>query len=172
MLKKYYMPSAVTLLRLLAAPLFLYLFFDNQYVLSLIILILAGFTDLLDGYLARKMNATSNMGAYLDVTVDFILIMTCFMAFVIKGWYDPLILLIIVAMFILFVATSGLKKPVYDPVGKYLGAFLMGMIFLSIIFYWDSLWNVLSVLIALFSIISVGSRLFFFLKRVRRIFVT
>ncbi|MDP3066482.1 MAG: CDP-alcohol phosphatidyltransferase family protein [Methanobacteriaceae archaeon] len=86
MLKRYYIPSAVTFLRLLIAPIFFYAFLNNQYGLSLLLLAFAGITNLLDGYLARKMDSVSSRGAYLDVTADFILILTCFFTFTINGW--------------------------------------------------------------------------------------
>ena len=112
MIFKSYIPSAVTSIRLIAAPIIFYLFWNYNYLLTLVVLVVALFSDLMDGYLARKFNETSNMGAYLDVIADFTLIITCFLAFVLRGWYNPLILLIITVMFSLFIATSNLKKPV------------------------------------------------------------
>ena len=41
-----------------------------------------------------------------------------------KGLYPLWMILLIVAMFIQFVLTSRLERPVYDPVGKYYGLFL------------------------------------------------
>jgi len=41
----------------------------------------------MDSYIARKMNCSSPEGVYFDTTADFILILTAFTAFVIKGIY-------------------------------------------------------------------------------------
>ena len=165
MIFKSYIPSAVTSIRLIAAPIIFYLFWNYNYLLTLVVLVVALFSDLMDGYLARKFNETSNMGAYLDVIADFTLIITCFLAFVLRGWYNPLILLIITVMFSLFIATSNLKKPVYDPLGKYLGSFLMGMIFLSFLIPNAILRQILLIIFVLFSLISISTRLLFLHKK-------
>ncbi|AXV38770.1 MAG: CDP-alcohol phosphatidyltransferase family protein [Methanobacteriaceae archaeon] len=161
MIFKSYIPSAVTSIRLIAAPIIFYSFLNYNFILAFAVLIIALFSDLMDGYLARKFNATSHLGAYLDVTADFTLIITCFLAFVLRGWYNPLILLIITVMFSLFIATSNLKKPVYDHVGKYLGSFLMGMIFLSFLIPNAILRQILSIIFVIFSLISISTRLLF-----------
>jgi len=162
---KSHIPNGLTAIRFIAAPLFFYAFLNDLYLVSLFILILSGITDVLDGYVARKMGTSSNKGAYLDVTADFALIVICFLAYIIKGWYDPLILVLIIAMFLLFVATSGFEKPVYDPLGKYLGAYLMLMIFISLIFPEIVLRQVLIIFLILICLTSVLTRLFFFMRR-------
>ncbi len=166
MFYKSYIPNALTYFRFIAAALFFYTFLNDLFLISLLLIVLAGITDILDGYIARKIGATSNKGAYLDVISDFALIITCFLAFVIKGWYNPLILILIIIMFILFIGTSGLKKPVYDPVGKYLGAYLMVMIFISLLFQEQLIRETLFVLLILIWIVSIISRLYsIFLSR-------
>ena len=64
-------PNALTLLRALGVPLFLYLFLvADQPVLSFIVIVLGGVTDYLDGKIARALNQTSEFGAKFDPTVD------------------------------------------------------------------------------------------------------
>ncbi len=165
MLKKSQIPSAVTLIRLVIAPVLFYMILENQYILSVFLLIFAGFTDILDGYLARKLDATSDKGAYLDVITDFILIITGFVAFIIKSWYDPLILILIITMFLLFVGTSGLKKPIYDPMGKYIGGYLMLMILISLLFIEAQIRQILFILLIFICLTSIITRLFFFISK-------
>jgi phosphatidylglycerophosphate synthase len=164
MFKKSQLPSAVTLIRLLIAPVIVYTLLADQYFLSALLLIFAGFSDFFDGYLARKLDSTSSSGAYLDVATDFILIIAVFMVFVIKCWYDPLILILLTMMFLLFIGTSGLKKPVYDPVGKYLGVYLMGMMFVSILFLEPGLRVILLDILIILCLASIISRFQFFLQ--------
>jgi cardiolipin synthase len=65
------LPNAVSLLRLLGVPLFLWLVLGPEAdVLALIVLMLSGFTDWLDGYLARRLNQTSRLGEILDPVAD------------------------------------------------------------------------------------------------------
>lgn len=160
-----YIPNILTSIRLIAAPLFLYTFLNGLFLISLSLLLLALITDVFDGYIARKLDVTSDMGAYLDVTADFILIVTCYLAYVIRGWYDPLILALIIAMFSLFVATSGLKKPVYDPMGKYLGGYLMLMAFISLLFPSIFLRKILLLLMVIICLVSIITRFSVFVRR-------
>ena len=59
----------------LAAIIFLLLISPDQYFLALLLFFLAGITDYFDGYLARKYNATSQVGEILDPIADKILIL-------------------------------------------------------------------------------------------------
>ena len=146
------LPNALSYIRILLSPILFYTIIHGLILISIGILVLAGITDILDGFIARREGLSSNKGAYLDVTSDFILIISCFLAFVVIGWYDLLILVLIVIMFILFIGTSGLKKPLYDPVGKYLGAYLMVMIFISLIFPESFLRQILVILLLMLQV--------------------
>ena len=62
----------------LAAIIFLLLMSSDGYLLALILFYIAGFTDWLDGYLARKYNSVSQLGEILDPIADKILIVFVF----------------------------------------------------------------------------------------------
>jgi hypothetical protein len=68
-------------------------------------------------------------------------------------------------MFCMFIGTSGLKKPVYDPVGKYLGAYLMVMIFLSILSPEILVRQILLILLLILCLVSVISRFSVFIAK-------
>jgi CDP-diacylglycerol--glycerol-3-phosphate 3-phosphatidyltransferase len=63
---------------ILAAIIFLLLMSSDGYLLALVLFYIAGFTDWLDGYLARKYNAVSQLGEILDPIADKILIVFVF----------------------------------------------------------------------------------------------
>jgi len=64
-------PNAVSGLRLLGIPLFFYLLLVREnYFWSLCVLVIAGATDWVDGYLARRLNQVSRLGILLDPLVD------------------------------------------------------------------------------------------------------
>ena len=68
--------NILTLSRIiLAAFIFLLLMTPNGYLMALILFFLAGITDYIDGYLARKYNAVSQFGEILDPIADKILIL-------------------------------------------------------------------------------------------------
>jgi CDP-diacylglycerol--glycerol-3-phosphate 3-phosphatidyltransferase len=53
----------------------------NAYTYSLLILLVACFTDYLDGKLARKFNAVSKFGLFMDPLADKLLVLTTFIIF-------------------------------------------------------------------------------------------
>ena len=74
-----YLPNCLTFSRLLlAAPLGLLILREN-YPWALAVGFLAGFTDALDGFFARRLGAFSRFGAALDPVADKVLIMVSFL---------------------------------------------------------------------------------------------
>ena len=71
--------NILTLARILiAVVIFAFLAIKNYYLLALFLFFVAGMTDYLDGLLARKFNATSQLGEILDPLADKILIIFLF----------------------------------------------------------------------------------------------
>lgn len=64
-------PNALSGLRLLIAPVLLWLAWHQRPEMFLLLLALSLSTDGLDGYLARRLNQTSALGAKLDTWADF-----------------------------------------------------------------------------------------------------
>ena len=87
-------PNALTLLRALGVPLFLYLFLiADEPILSFVVIALGGVTDYLDGKVARYLNQTSDFGAKFDPAVDRLYIAAVIIALANKD-YLPWILVI------------------------------------------------------------------------------
>ncbi len=64
-------PNMVSMLRLLGVPLFLWLVLGPRAdILALVVLMVSGVTDWLDGWLARKLDQTSRLGEILDPVAD------------------------------------------------------------------------------------------------------
>jgi len=74
-----YLPNTLTILRLLLALPLGVLILREQYAAALLIGAIAGLTDALDGFIARRLNAMSNFGAALDPVADKILITVTFL---------------------------------------------------------------------------------------------
>jgi cardiolipin synthase len=78
-------PNALSVLRLLGVPLFLWLLLGpHQDGWALGVLAASGFTDWADGVLARKLNQTSRIGAMLDPLADRLYILATLVGLVLR----------------------------------------------------------------------------------------
>jgi len=71
------LPNRLSILRILFIPVIVFFIStqeDGLLLASCLLFIIAGITDGLDGYLARKMNLTSKLGLYLDPIADKLLV--------------------------------------------------------------------------------------------------
>lgn len=71
-------PNFLTLLRIIAIPIFLIFLTDGRSGAALFTFVLAGITDALDGAIARLTNARTTLGAYMDPLADKMLILSAF----------------------------------------------------------------------------------------------
>jgi cardiolipin synthase len=79
------LPNALSVLRLLGVPLFLWLLLGPQADgWAVVVLMVAGVTDWLDGKLARALGQSSRLGALLDPAADRLYIVATLVAFVLR----------------------------------------------------------------------------------------
>ncbi|RMG54407.1 MAG: CDP-diacylglycerol--glycerol-3-phosphate 3-phosphatidyltransferase [Gammaproteobacteria bacterium] len=100
MMKK--LPNLLTWLRILMIPLLVlvfYLPFEWARPASSVLFGIAGLTDWLDGYLARRWQVTSRFGAFLDPVADKLLVATALVLLVddVSAWWMTLPALVIVS---------------------------------------------------------------------------
>lgn len=72
-------PTLLTLLRIALIPVLILVFYlplENSRMLAAVIFMIAGFSDWLDGFLARKLNMMSRFGAFLDPVADKLMVAT------------------------------------------------------------------------------------------------
>ena len=126
-------PWAITLLRVFALPLLVYSFNQEIKAAMYALFLFVVSTDVLDGYLAKKLDTTSRLGSYFDVSADFLFVSGMFLVFILEGLYPLWILLLMVFVFAQFMITSVYsKRTVYDPVGKYYGSLMYGGVGLTL----------------------------------------
>src|SRR5262244_2709364 len=73
-------PNLLTLLRIIAIPVFLILLEDLRYREALAVFVAAGLTDGLDGAIARLTHTKTTLGAFLDPAADKALLVSAFIA--------------------------------------------------------------------------------------------
>jgi cardiolipin synthase (CMP-forming) len=72
-------PNQLTLLRMLFLPFIVISLVDRHYPMALILFVLAGLSDGLDGLLARRLHQQTLLGQYLDPIADKLLLSTLFL---------------------------------------------------------------------------------------------
>lgn len=63
-------PNSLTFLRIASIPFALYFYDTRNYLVCAIVVLLAALTDFFDGYLARKLDQATPLGALLDPVAD------------------------------------------------------------------------------------------------------
>jgi len=79
-------PNLLSLLRIALVPVFLWLLLTEMFLLAIAVLALAGLTDFLDGFLARKLNQTTKLGKMLDPVADRLYIFATLLALSATGY--------------------------------------------------------------------------------------
>jgi cardiolipin synthase len=100
-------PNQLTFLRLAFLPFFILSSHYERYGLALLILIVAGLTDALDGLLARGLNQKTPLGAYLDPIADKLLMSSSYVVLALHGkikWW--LVILVLGRDVLLLVAAA------------------------------------------------------------------
>ncbi len=63
-------PNLLSVIRILLIPVFAYLFYNDEKIMSVVVLALSGLSDTFDGQIARKFNQISALGKVLDPVAD------------------------------------------------------------------------------------------------------
>jgi cardiolipin synthase len=133
-------PNQITFLRLGFLPIFLILIAYEHYRWALLVLVVAGLSDGIDGVLARILNQRSALGAYLDPIADKLLLSSSFVILAFKkelAWWLTIlvlsrdVLILIVAVVILLV--SGYRPFPPSIYGKLTTASELVLVFLVVL---------------------------------------
>ena len=99
-------PNALTILRGLGIPFFLWALFSHSHdYLAIAILVIAGATDYLDGKLARILNQSSRLGELLDPLVDRLYIASVVIGLTIREVIPFWLLLLLIARDLILATT-------------------------------------------------------------------
>ena len=138
-------PNQLTFLRLAFLPVFIITIHYERYGWAMTILIIAGLTDALDGFLARGLNQKTPLGAYLDPIADKLLVSSSYIVLAfhkkITWWLAILVigrdvsLLVASAVVLITVGYISLPPSIY---GKATTFFELLLIFLVLLL---AIWN-------------------------------
>lgn len=94
------LPMWITVSRMLFVPFIVFcLFFNNlqSNIVAALLFMLASLTDYWDGYFARKYNAVSNFGKFMDPIADKILVTSILVMLSYLQKIDPIMVIVILA---------------------------------------------------------------------------
>ena len=124
-------PNTLTVVRCGAVPVMAFMLLFTGYwwnFVACVIFVVASITDLVDGYLARRLDLESTIGAFLDPLADKLLVMTCMIMLIPLGRIPAWMVAIFLAREISVTALRGIaaSEGIIIPagsLGKYKTAF-------------------------------------------------
>ncbi|PSL39350.1 cardiolipin synthase [Labedella gwakjiensis] len=99
-------PNLLSFLRLALVPVFLLFLIDGQDIAALIVLAVSGFTDFLDGFIARRFDQVTRLGQLLDPAADRLYILAAVLGLVMRELIPLWFVVAILARDILLVVVA------------------------------------------------------------------
>jgi len=150
-------PNILTVIRFILIPVFGYYLFIEQYKVALLLFLLAGLTDVLDGYIARTFDMVTPWGKLADPLADKLMQIT---ALVLLTYHRkiPIIIVLIVAVKEIFMGVGSIvlyKKKQYVVSANWYGKLATVVFYFAVImiimFDMSRFYNNLFIGIAVFS---------------------
>lgn len=96
-------PNLITLGRVILVPVVFWLLVSGQTQLAFFAFVLAGVSDAVDGFIAKRFGLTTELGAYLDPLADKLLLVSIFVALGVMGAVPSWLVIAVVSRDILIV---------------------------------------------------------------------
>jgi cardiolipin synthase (CMP-forming) len=84
------LPNSISMVRILLVPVIIFSILNDRNGIALLLFLLAGLSDALDGFIARRFNLRTKLGAVLDPVADKLLIVSTVLVFywldILPGW--------------------------------------------------------------------------------------
>jgi CDP-diacylglycerol--glycerol-3-phosphate 3-phosphatidyltransferase len=106
-------PNSLTLIRIVLIPVFIWAFyipFDWAPTLATSIFAFASVTDWFDGYLARKLNQQSSLGAFLDPMADKLMVTSALLLLVVEHPHNNWLLFSTLIIIVREIIISSLRE--------------------------------------------------------------
>ena len=100
------LPNLLTILRMCMIPIFVALYYSGMQPLALVVYLLAGATDILDGYLARKWNQITSFGKLMDPLADKLMTLTMIYCLADTGYLPVWVLIVLLLKELMMVLGS------------------------------------------------------------------
>ena len=109
------LPNVITTLRFLLVPVVIWGLSANVPAVALAAFVVAGISDGLDGFIARRFNQRSELGAWLDPAADKLLLVTVYVALGVLAELPLWLVIMVVSRDVLIVSAVVLSSLVGNP---------------------------------------------------------
>ena len=109
-------PNIITLGRIMLVPFIVWAIASNQMEIAFAIFVVAGVSDAVDGFLAKRFNMASELGALLDPIADKALLVSIYVALGIWGAVPRWIVILVVSRDIMIVTAVMVSWLVGKPI--------------------------------------------------------
>ena len=108
-------PNIITLGRIILVPIIVWAIVSSQMEIAFAIFVIAGVSDAVDGFLAKRFGMASELGAYLDPLADKALIVSIYLTLGINGAIPRWLVILVVSRDILIVGGIMLSWLIGNP---------------------------------------------------------
>lgn len=109
-------PNIITVVRIVLVLPTAVLLWQNLYPEALVVMSIAGASDALDGWLARRFNWLSSFGAAMDPVADKLLVAVVFIIFVVQGHIPLWVAVIVLGRDAVIMAGAGVYRFLFESI--------------------------------------------------------
>lgn len=120
------LPNLITLARIALVPVLILLLRDRDYGMALAVFLVAGISDALDGYIAKRFHLTTHFGAVLDPVADKLLLLGAYVMLTLLGhvpfWFMLTVAsrdVLIVGGYLVYTSLHGAVRMQPTPLSKF-----------------------------------------------------
>jgi cardiolipin synthase len=109
-------PNLITLARVLLVPVIVWAITSGQMTIAFMLFLVAGLSDAVDGFIAKRFDMASELGAYLDPLADKAMIVSIYVALGIAGAIPVWLVILVVSRDLMIVSAVILSWLIGKPV--------------------------------------------------------
>lgn len=115
-MKLKYIPNLICVARIILVGPIVWLLLEGDYGLALLLILIAGLSDALDGYLARRFDWRTRLGGLLDPAADKLLMFSVFVTLTWLGWVPVWFTAIVVGRDVIIIVGTVVYQLLVAPV--------------------------------------------------------
>jgi cardiolipin synthase len=111
-----YIPNLICIGRIILVAPIVWALFKGEYGLALLLIVIAGLSDALDGYLARRFDWRTRLGGLLDPAADKLLMFSCFVTLTWMGWVPVWFMAIVIGRDLIIIGGTIVYQVLVAPI--------------------------------------------------------